>query len=325
MSIAIIGTGIAGLSAARHLVAAGRQVQLFDKSRGSGGRMSSKRSEAGSLDLGAQYFTARDPQFVAAVANWQAQGWVEAWQPRLFQATAEGLSPSPDTQQRWVGSPRMSALTRALLDDLPVRFDCRISEVFRGQHSWHLLDADGQTHGPFEAVLVATPAAQASALLSAVPSLAAAAASVPLEPTWAVALSFAEPLQLPFDACFVRQGPLDWLARNGSRPSRPSQPETWVVHASGAWSRAQLDLPREAVIARLQDAFAELLGQPLPSPQLALAHRWLYARPQQAHAWGCLGDAAQGLLACGDWCLSGRVEGAWLSGRHAAQRLLECS
>ncbi|WP_259648389.1 FAD-dependent oxidoreductase, partial [Pseudomonas syringae] len=33
--IAIIGTGIAGLSAAQALTAAGHQVHLFDKSRGS--------------------------------------------------------------------------------------------------------------------------------------------------------------------------------------------------------------------------------------------------------------------------------------------------
>ena len=57
--IAIIGTGIAGLSAAQALIAAGQNVELFDKSRGSGGRMASKRTDAGSVDLGAQYFTAR--------------------------------------------------------------------------------------------------------------------------------------------------------------------------------------------------------------------------------------------------------------------------
>ena len=37
--IAIIGAGIAGLSAARALHKAGHTVHLFDKSRGSGGRM----------------------------------------------------------------------------------------------------------------------------------------------------------------------------------------------------------------------------------------------------------------------------------------------
>lgn len=37
--IAIIGTGIAGLSAAHALRSAGQTVQLFDKGHGSGGRM----------------------------------------------------------------------------------------------------------------------------------------------------------------------------------------------------------------------------------------------------------------------------------------------
>ena len=31
----------------------------------------------------------------------------------------------------------------------------------------------------------------------------------------------------------------------------------------------------------------------------------------------------QRLALAGDWCFDGRVEGAWLSGRAAAQRVLE--
>ena len=96
--IAIIGTGIAGLSAAEALHAAGYPVQLFDKSRGSGGRMASKRSDAGALDLGAQYFTARDRRFAATVAQWQARGWVEQWTPSLYQFANGVLSPSADEQ-----------------------------------------------------------------------------------------------------------------------------------------------------------------------------------------------------------------------------------
>ena len=93
--IAIIGTGIAGLSAAQALHAAGHSVQLFDKSRGSGGRMASKRSDAGALDLGAQYFTARDRRFVEVVQQWQARGWVAEWTPgplQLQQRPAQRLA-----------------------------------------------------------------------------------------------------------------------------------------------------------------------------------------------------------------------------------------
>ena len=53
------------------------------------------------------------------------------------------------------------------------------------------------------------------------------------------------------------------------------------------------------------------------------AFRQAYARPAAAHEWGALADSDLGLYACGDWCLSGRVEGAWLSGQEAARRLIE--
>jgi hypothetical protein len=321
--IAIIGTGIAGLSAARALKDAGHAVQLFDKSRGSGGRMSSKRSEAGTLDLGAQYFTARDRRFVDEVQRWQANGWVAEWEPQLYNCQSGQLSPSPDEQTRWVGTPRMSAITRALLDDLPVEFGCRITEVFQGQQHWNLLDADGGNHGPFSHVIIATPAHQATALLAAAPKLASTAAGVKMDPTWAIALAFDTPLDTPMEGCFVQDSPLDWLARNRSKPGRDATPDTWILHATSAWSKQHLDLPKEAIIELLHGAFAELLHCSMPAPSFSLAHRWLYARPAGSHEWGVLADADLGLYVCGDWCLSGRVEGAWLSGQEAARRLIE--
>ena len=297
--IAIIGTGIAGLSAARALRDAGHVVQLFDKSRGSGGRMSSKRSDAGSLDMGAQYFTARDRRFVNEVQRWQSNGWAEQWKPQLYNFKSGQLTPSPDEQIRWVGTPRMSAITRALLD------------------------ADGGNHGPFSHVIIATPAPQATALLAAAPKLASAAAGVKMDPTWAIALAFDKPLDTPMEGCFVQDSPLDWLARNRSKPGRDTPLDTWVLHATSAWSRAHLDLPKEAVIEHLHGAFAELLHSAMPAPSFSLAHRWPYARPSSAHEFGVLADADLGLYVCGDWCLSGRVEGACLSGQEAARRLIE--
>ncbi|MCO8161343.1 NAD(P)/FAD-dependent oxidoreductase [Pseudomonas sp. 21LCFQ010] len=321
--IAIIGTGIAGLSAAQALFSAGHAVHLFDKSRGSGGRMSSKRSDAGSLDMGAQYFTARDRRFVAVVNHWQANGWVEQWKPSLYNYHGGRLSPSPDEQVRWVGSPGMSTITRAMLDDLPVTFSCRITEVFRGSRHWSLQDAEGKTHGPFSHVIIATPAPQATTLLAGAPKLASVVAGVKMDPTWAVALAFSTPLDTPLQGCFVQDSPLDWLACNRSKPGREGQLDTWVLHATSTWSREHVDMPKEQVIEHLHGAFAELISCAMPAPVFSLAHRWLYARPSGTHEWGALSDADLGIYVCGDWCLSGRVEGAWLSGQQAANRLIE--
>ena len=321
-SIAIIGCGIAGLSAAQALVQAGFSVHLFDKSRGTGGRMSSKRSEGGSIDLGVQYFTASDPRFVQAVRAWADKGWVSEWQPALFAWQARQLSAVPHTSPWFVGTPRMSALPRQLLGNIPVTFSTRITEVFRGLTDWHLLDAEGQTHGPFSRVIVSAPAAQAASLLSASPSLASLAAGVQMDPVWSLALAFSQSLATPIQACVVEGSPLAWVARNQVKPQRDNALDTWVLQANSAWTRQHLSLSAEGIVPLLCEAFTHVLGAPLPEIAFSHAHRWLYARPAEALQAVALADTDLGLYACGDWCSASSVEGAWLSGFEVAQQLL---
>ena len=66
---AVVGAGLAGLAAARALVAADRAVDLFEKSRGTGGRVATRRALGTTFDHGAQYFTVRDSGFSAALAR----------------------------------------------------------------------------------------------------------------------------------------------------------------------------------------------------------------------------------------------------------------
>ncbi|WP_313088189.1 FAD-dependent oxidoreductase [Pseudomonas sp.] len=319
--IAIIGAGIAGLSAATALQAAGRAVQLFDKSRGSGGRMASKRGKWGSLDLGTPCFAASDPDFIAELARCQARGEAATWQPHLYNYP-DGPRAAPDSPAGcWVGAPRMSALTRGLLGDTPVTFDCRISALTRRAGSWYLTEAGGAEHGPFAQVILAVPAPQAVPLLAAAPGLASLAASVAMTPAWVVAAAFDSPLDTPVDVFTTRQGPLARAVRNSSKPGRDRAPDHWVLHADAGWSARHLEQSPEPVIAHLLEAFAQLLERPLPAPFACHAHRWRYAQPEQARGWGAL-SAASGLHACGDWCLDGTVEAAWLSGRAAAQQAL---
>ena len=61
-SIAIIGAGIAGITLARQLQGSAK-VSVFEKSRGFGGRMATRRHGSYQFDHGAQFFTARSKQF----------------------------------------------------------------------------------------------------------------------------------------------------------------------------------------------------------------------------------------------------------------------
>jgi len=323
MDIAVIGAGLAGISAAKALTDAGHQVVLFDKSRGSGGRMSSKRTEYGDMDMGAQYFTARDHHFRHELKHWLDQGWVAEWQPALFIHDQDGLRPSQDEQQRFVGAPRMTALSRGLLEGLKLVTETRIIQLQQqGDKAWELIDEQQQVHGPFDRIVVAAPAPQAVPLLEPAVHLAQAAAQIDMEPGWALAVSFAEPLDTPVEACFVRSGCLDWISRNSSKPGRTGNADNWVLQATPAWSREHIDTDKEEIIQLMLASFSKVMGFNLPAANFVHAHRWLYARPSADAQWGALAAPEKGIYACGDWCMGGRMENAWLSGRQAAHALL---
>ncbi len=82
-----------------------------------------------------------------------------------------------------------------------------------------------------------------------------------------------------------------------------------------------LSLQLETRIAAVDQAFAVALGGSLPAWLHRDAHRWRHALPETPIGEACLWNAELRLGACGDWCLEGRVEAAFDSGRRLAQRI----
>lgn len=315
MNIAIVGAGIAGLSAAVSLVAAGHEVKLFDKGRGPGGRLSTRRAEFSgrnvSFDHGAQYFTARSDAFRDAVRQWQAEGVIAEWTPRM---TERLNGPA------YVGVAGMSRLVRHLASPLNVSWASAVEAISGTAPALELLLAGGMRAGPFDRVIVAVPAEQASALLaSAAPALARGARSSRSAPCWAVMLAYEKPTGIACDARQTNDGAIAWMARNSSKPER-SGPETWVLHASADWSREHLEDPPAVVMDHLVDAFR--LQMNTAPPAFVAAHRWRFARVETPLGEAFQFDPVRGIGTCGDWHLGARVESAWMSGASLAAEML---
>jgi len=320
--IAVIGAGISGLACATALVEAGLHVQVFEKSRGVSGRMSTRRGEDWQCDHGAQYFTARDPVFRAEVQRWIAAGAAALWEPRMRVYAGPGAADwtsHASSVERFVGLPGMTAPGRLLASGLQLHTEVCITGLRRDESLWRLQSAAGDIDGHFDAVVLALPAPQAQALLGDVaPALAAQAGSVVMRPAWALMLRFDTPLSLPFDAAFVNAGPLRWVARDSSKPGRGAQ-DVWLLHATPAWSAQHLERAPEQVALALQDAFVTLGGTRAEQWQL---HRWRYADSERTLGQPCVWDMALGLGLCGDWLQEDKVEGAWRSGRALAECVL---
>ena len=317
--IAVIGAGMAGLACASELARADAQVTVFERARGLGGRLSTRRLGDVAFDHGAQFITARSRPFVHYCESARRAGLLAAWEPRLME---DGRSWDSPIGEWWVARPGMSALVRPLTRSVLVRNGITVHEILPGQRGWELLTDAGRQDATFDAVAVAVPAPQALALLGPHGRGFRHLASVHMTPCWAGLYRFDTPIDVGAEARRCTQGPIGWACCDSSKPGRANRPQTWVVHATPAWSTAHLELDLVDAAQRLLQAFSEAVGQPLPQPAYSSAHRWRHALVEKPLGLPCLVDEELAVGACGDWCIAPRVEAAYESGRSLAYSLL---
>jgi predicted NAD/FAD-dependent oxidoreductase len=334
-TIAVLGAGLAGVACAASLQRAGWQVTLFDKSRGVGGRMSTRRAQwqdaegvqqEAEFDHGAAHFGARHPRFRAVLARAQSVGCVQAWSPRIHRHRPAALAP-----QGFVAVPHMPALCRHLAAGVPQRLGATVQRLQRDGDGWRVMATNGasatpQAHGPFDHVVLAMPPAQAAVLLAGhQDSWADQLASVPMAPCWTF-MAVTDDVDWTWDAAEPDRGPLGWVGRNDRKPgrSRTEGRATWVAHATPAWSAAHLEAEPDAVTETLSAALQLLLpGAAAPAWRFRSVHRWRYALPMGAAPQGpdCWWDPALRLGVCGDFLGRGTVESAWRSGDELADTM----
>ena len=306
MKFGIIGAGMAGLACADVLKAADHSVSLFDKGRGPGGRMSTRRLQTSlgevTIDHGAQYFTARDPGFRKLVETWSDLEIAALW-------TAAG----PDA---WVGIPGMNAIVKQMASAHRVAWGHLVIGATLRNGSWWLMSERGEI-GPFDAVVLAIPAEQAAPILALHDFVMARVALMARsQPCWTGMFVFDRPLDgLP--SVIRNRTDIAWATRNSAKPGRPV-PEAWVVQASAAWSSERLEYAPDRIAELLLEILAGIAGSVVPQPVVASAHRWRYAL-SAGTGDGALWNPDLKLGVCGDWLLGPRVECAWLSGQMLAR------
>jgi len=318
--IGIIGAGITGLTCARELNASGFDVEVFEKSRGLGGRTSTRRTDSGlRFDHGAQFYTADDPRFQTMTTEWLSRGVVAEWTGRVVDIDgAKIVDASP--QVRYVGVPSMSAMAVDLGTGLRVRTGTQVIGIKRTSSGWTIETEVQEIAGPFDTLVITLPAPQAAGLLATHP-FAEVASSVQMTACWAVMVAFESRVDAPWDGAFIKGSPLAWVARNSSKPGRESKTDCWVLHASPEWTALNLENSADVTALDLLGAFESVTSKQLPAHNHLVAHRWRYSQGTDPNHRRTLTDQENGLIVCGDWLSGGRIEDAFLTGISAANAI----
>lgn len=324
MRVAIIGAGISGVVCGNALSQRGVDVTIFEKSRGVGGRMSTRKTpDEIFFDHGCQSFAATDQCFLGQVETWMKSGLVAEWEGIFGELERGKFSRASPVATRYVGTPTMNAPVKQLAESLAVNLNFKVSTCTYTDSKWAIKDDDSQTFEGFDALVLSIPPYQAEGIVDLPAEHVSQIRQTEMSRCWCLMLSLESSLCLPFDGAHVTASPISWLARNNSKPERPTTPETWCIHATPEWSEDHVDQSRDEISAALLNEFWAVTGcHPKPVDSL-VGHRWMYAQTERPFGSPCIYDHARKLALGGDWLLGSRVEDAYLSGAATADALLD--
>jgi len=318
--IAIIGAGLSGLVTA-HRLKDHFEVEVFEKSVAPGGRIATRYADPFRFDHGAQFFTARSNSFKEFLIPLIDQKAIARWDARFVEYEKNQIVSRRDWDDEYphyVGVPGMNIIGRELAKDISIHYQTHIEQItFDGQ--WQLTD---QHHSKryFDWVILTLPPAQAQALIGPDINFHHQVSTAKMQGCYSLMIG-AEEIDLGWDAALVKSADISWISVNSSKPGRDAY-FSLLVHSTNRWADQNIDMPIEQVTDYLLDEVKMVIAQPM-NIKHAQVHRWKYANcPKQAGERSLIDNKNQ-IAACGDWCIRGRIESAFLSAEDVSSKILE--
>lgn len=345
-NIAIIGAGMAGLGAARTLCKAGVAVNFFEKSRGLGGRVATRRVNGCIVDHGAQVIKPQGSALQKVILEeLPTNDLILISDPvRVYQNDGTILPPELEraSEIQYTYRNGISTLAKLLYAALPreqvsLHSESRIARIEINEDQYELYDETDSHRGQFDAIILTPPTPQTVALLRAskwrdeseMLRRADMLATVAYNPCLTVLLGYPAPVPAPPAYALLaedRSRPLLWLAfEQVKTPERaPNGRAVLIAQLGGEFSAAYYRSSDEEIRDATLSELATVFGSDYACPAWWQVKRWLYSQPTNMVAFAEVNPNGSRVVVCGDGLRPdrGRVHQAFASGQEAAEFLL---
>ncbi|MCB2211096.1 FAD-dependent oxidoreductase [bacterium] len=324
--VIVVGAGISGLMAARHLAEGGIDVIVLDKASGVGGRMATRRIGNLSFDHGAQFFFTTHPVFHRYVQDWVEQG---ALQPiavdELMPGTNGHIKLAPEA---WHGVNGMTDVPKLLAQHVDVRLKERVMRVDVRPGGWRLWTESANAYEA-DGLILTLPAPQSVQLLQHVTNvpedLHARLRDIRYQPIYTLLLQLSGPSGLNGTGMLrLENENVSWILDNTRKLGQAAESAV-TVQATPKFSLQQVENASDAV---LQQVIKSIQPHLQSEPVSTTLHRWRYAWPLNPLDEPVTSNLPAPLALAGD-AFSGEkmagfmVEAAALSGLSAAANVYE--
>lgn len=338
MNIAVIGAGITGCLLADYLNSAGMRVSIFEKSRGCGGRASTKQTDWGQADLGASIMPAQNADFIGFMQELCKQNVASKWPENIFVSQQKNSTNQPlerfvSDREYYVFNNKMSSACRHWIKNVNLHTNNLVSQVrYLDGKGWQLKSNEIWQTELFDKVVLTAPWPQSEALIvqSELP-IKLPRLSQSWTSCWSVVLKIEQLVASEVDLVYLKNQPIQTLVRDSGKPLRPqvltsddgSKNEIWVAQLANKLSDDLGKTGREEAIAIATKGLCELFELPDKWVSNTYAHYWRYARPKVGQkSLGILSQQEYGIYAGGDWSFGASIESAYEAAIKLSQAII---
>ena len=323
LKLAIIGAGISGLTSALHLDTSFK-IDIFEKSRGTGGRMSTKRELPFIFDHGAQYFTVRSDEFNKFLKPLHEKKVIKPWSYKFARIKTNGVIEKTvvkNSDNHFVGVPNMNSVVKYLSKDFTVFLNTRVKDIKRVNNSWQIFCTNNKKYSGYNWVIFTTPPEQVYCSIPENITFYKLLKEIKMKCCCSLLLGFNNAINFDFDVAEIENNDIKWISVNNSKPDRDSALSI-VINSSFDWAEKNINRPKEEIIENLLSLSNNLLKMNLNKNCLEILHKWRFVAACKHPKNDYFIDLKNNIGICGDWFVNSKVEGGFLSAKKLSDKII---
>ena len=323
-NVAVIGAGITGATLA-NLLKKKVTITIFEKSRGVGGRMATRRADPYQFNHGAQYFKVKNKEFKNFLQPLMLNKIIKPLEANQIEILNKKIIKSTKicNKKYFTAESKMNSVVKYFINNnFSIKLLCKIEKTVKENDKWFVIDSDQVSYGPYDWLFITIPPYQATEILYDNFKFLDIIKNIKMRSCYSLMLGFDKIKEFNFDTALFLDEDVAWLFIR-KKIFKNKKYYNLLINSSYNFAEKNINSSKDELSDYLIKQVSDILKYDLNNFKHKALHFWKYAMSEKNNNLGSLIDEDLKVVVCGDWCMNGRIEGGFLSAKDAANKVLK--